>query len=172
MSAHYEKNIFHRIDPRRRHRPRSHPRGRQGPRRRRPKFGFKLDYTPYDFGGDRYLRTGETLPDSAIAEFRKHQAIYLGAIGHPDVKPGILEVGILLKTRFELDQYINLRPVKLYRKEDCPLKDKEPKDVDFVVIRENTGGIYTGVGGAVQKGTTWKSPPRSWSTAAPSSTAA
>jgi 3-isopropylmalate dehydrogenase len=117
------------------------------------KFGFKLDYTPYDFGGDRYLRTGETLPDSAIAEFRKHQAIYLGAIGHPDVKPGILEVGILLKARFELDQYINLRPVKLYRKEDCPLKDKEPKDVDFVVIRENTGGIYTGVGGAVQKGT-------------------
>lgn len=116
------------------------------------KFGFKLDYTEYDFGGDRYLRTGETLPDSAIEEFRKHQSIYLGAIGHPDVKPGILEVGILLRTRFELDQYINLRPVKLYRKEDCPLKDKEPKDVDFVVIRENTGGIYTGVGGAVQKG--------------------
>ena len=117
------------------------------------KFGFKLDYTPYDFGGDRYLKTGETLPDSAIAEFRKHNALYLGAIGHPDVKPGILEVGILLKTRFMLDQYINLRPVKLYRKEDCPLKDKEPKDIDFVVIRENTGGIYTGVGGAVQKGT-------------------
>ena len=116
------------------------------------KFGFKLDYTPYDFGGDRYLRTGETLPDSAIDDFRKHQSLYLGAIGHPDVKPGILEVGILLKTRFALDQYINLRPVKLYRKEDCPLKDKEPKDVDFVVIRENTGGIYTGVGGAVQKG--------------------
>ena len=116
------------------------------------KFDFQLDYTEYDFGGDRYLRTGETLPDSAIDEFRKHQAIYLGAIGHPDVKPGILEVGILLRTRFELDQYINLRPVKLYRKEDCPLKDKEPKDVDFVVIRENTGGIYTGVGGAVQKG--------------------
>jgi 3-isopropylmalate dehydrogenase len=130
------------------------------------KFGFKLDYTPYDFGGDRYLRTGETLPDSAIAEFRKHQAIYLGAIGHPDVKPGILEVGILLKARFELDQYINLRPVKLYRKEDCPLKDKEPKDVDFVVIRENTGGIYTGVGGAVQKGTPGWSPCSSWSTPA------
>ena len=117
------------------------------------KFGFKLDYTPYDFGGERYLKTGETLPDSAIEEFRKHQALYLGAIGHPQVKPGILECGILLKTRFALDQYINLRPVKLYRKEDCPLKDKEPKDVDFVVIRENTGGIYTGVGGAVQKGT-------------------
>lgn len=117
------------------------------------KFGFKLNYTPYDFGGERYLRTGETLPDSAIAEFRKHDAMFLGAIGHPDVKPGILETGILLKTRFALDQYINLRPVKLYRAEDCPLKDKGPDDVDFVVVRENTGGIYTGVGGVVQKGT-------------------
>ncbi|HRV30785.1 MAG TPA: isocitrate/isopropylmalate family dehydrogenase, partial [Kiritimatiellia bacterium] len=84
------------------------------------KFGFKLNYTPYDFGAERYLKTGETLPDSALDEFRKHTALYLGAIGHPDVKPGILEVGILLKTRFALDQYINLRPVKLYRTEDCP----------------------------------------------------
>jgi 3-isopropylmalate dehydrogenase len=117
------------------------------------RHGFKLDYTTYDFGGTRYLRTGETLPDSAIAEFRKQDALYLGAIGHPDVKPGVLEVGILLKARFALDQYINLRPVKLYRAEDCPLKDKGPADVDFVVIRENTGGIYTGVGGVVQKGT-------------------
>ena len=105
------------------------------------KFGFKLNYTPYDFGAERYLKTGETLPDSALDEFRKHTALYLGAIGHPDVKPGILEVGILLKTRFALDQYINLRPVKLYRTEDCPLKGKEPKDVDFVVVRENSGGI-------------------------------
>ena len=117
------------------------------------KFGFKLNYTPYDFGGERYMRTGETLPDSAIEDFRKHDAMFLGAIGHPDVKPGILETGILLKTRFALDQYINLRPVKLYRTEDCPLKDKEPKDIDFIVVRENTGGIYTGVGGVVQKGT-------------------
>jgi 3-isopropylmalate dehydrogenase len=117
------------------------------------KFGFKLNYTNYDFGGARFLKTGETLPDSAIEEFRKQHAIFLGAIGHPDVKPGILEVGILLKARFALDQYINLRPVKLYRVEDCPLKDKTPKDVDFIVVRENTGGIYTGVGGVVQKGT-------------------
>jgi 3-isopropylmalate dehydrogenase len=117
------------------------------------KFGFKLNYTNYDFGGERYLKTGETLPDSAIEEFRKQHAIFLGAIGHPDVKPGVLEVGILLKARFALDQYINLRPVKLYRTEDCPLKDKTPKDVDFIVVRENTGGIYTGVGGVVQKGT-------------------
>lgn len=117
------------------------------------KFDFRLNYHAYDFGGARFLRTGEILPDSAIEEFRKQDAIFLGAIGHPDVKPGILEVGILLKARFALDQYINLRPVKLYRAEDCPLKDKEPKDVDFVVVRENTGGIYTGVGGVVQKGT-------------------
>jgi len=75
------------------------------------KFGFKLNYQYFDFGGERYLRTGETLPDSAITELKKYDSIFLGAIGHPDVKPGILEVGILLKSRFALDQYINLRPV-------------------------------------------------------------
>lgn len=117
------------------------------------KFGFKLEYQNFDFGGDRYLRTGETLPDSAINDLKQFNAIYLGAIGHPDVKPGILEVGILLKMRFSLDQYINLRPVKLYPGVETPLKDKGPDDIDFVVIRENTGGIYTGVGGAVQVGT-------------------
>lgn len=117
------------------------------------KYGIKFDFVEYDFGGERYLRTGETLPDSAIEEFKKFDAIYLGAIGHPDVKPGILEVGILLKIRFALDQYINLRPVKLYPNVDTPLKDKGPKDIDFVVIRENTGGIYTGIGGATQVGT-------------------
>ncbi|MBN2481072.1 MAG: 3-isopropylmalate dehydrogenase [Bacteroidales bacterium] len=117
------------------------------------RFGFSLNYQTYDFGGDRYLRTGETLPDSAVEEFRKFHSIFLGAIGHPDVKPGILEVGILLKSRFTLDQYINLRPVKLYPGVAIPLKDKKPEDIDFVVIRENTGGIYTGVGGAVQVGT-------------------
>jgi len=117
------------------------------------KFGFSLNYQNYDFGGDRYLRTGEILPDTAIEEFKKFHSIFLGAIGHPDVKPGILEVGILLKSRFALDQYINLRPVKLYPGVDTPLKDKGPEDIDFVVVRENTGGIYTGVGGAVQVGT-------------------
>jgi 3-isopropylmalate dehydrogenase len=117
------------------------------------KFGVKLNFTDYDFGGERYMKTGETLPDSAIAEFKKHHAMYLGAIGHPDVKPGILEVGILLKARFALDQYINLRPVKLYPNVETPLKGKGPADIDFVVIRENTGGIYTGVGGVTQKGT-------------------
>jgi 3-isopropylmalate dehydrogenase len=115
--------------------------------------GFKLNFNYFDFGGDRFLKTGEVLPDSAIEEFRKHDAIYLGAIGHPDVKPGILEKGILLRLRFELDQYINLRPVKLYPGIDCPLKDKRPEDIDFVVVRENTEGLYAGAGGVLKKGT-------------------
>jgi 3-isopropylmalate dehydrogenase len=78
------------------------------------KAGFKIDFTSYDFGGDRYLKTGEVLSDSAVGELKKFNSIYLGAIGHPDVTPGVLEKGILLRLRFELDQYINLRPVKLY----------------------------------------------------------
>jgi len=117
------------------------------------KFGFNLDLVEYDWGGDRYLKTGEVLPDSAIEELRKTDAILLGAIGHPEVKPGILEKGILLRLRFELDQYINLRPVKLYPGVDCPLKDKGPEDIDFVVVRENTEGLYTGSGGFLKKGT-------------------
>jgi len=118
------------------------------------KFGFKLQTKTFDFGGERYLRTGEVLPDSAVKEFRRDfDAIYLGAIGHPDVKPGILERGILLKLRFDLDQYINLRPVKLYPGVETPVKNKGPEDIDYVVIRENTGGIYTGVGGFSMKGT-------------------
>ena len=117
------------------------------------KFGFKLDYTEYDFGGDRYLRTNEALPESAADELRKFPAILLGAIGHPDVKPGILEKGILLRLRFELEQYINLRPVKLYDERFCPLKGKKPEHIDFVVVRENNEGLYTGAGGFVFKGT-------------------
>ena len=115
--------------------------------------GFKLNYTHFDLGGERYLRTGEVLPDSVLSEFRGFDAMYLGAIGHPDVKPGILEKGLLLKLRFELDQYINLRPVKLYPGVDTPLKDKKPEDIDFVVIRENTEGQYVGAGGFLRKGT-------------------
>lgn len=117
------------------------------------KYGFRLHYQNYDFGGDRYLRTGEVLPPSAIDELRKYDAILLGAIGHPGVKPGILEKGILLKLRFELDQYINLRPVKLYPGVKTPLKDKGPEHIDYVVIRENTGDVYTGAGGVTMKGT-------------------
>ncbi|HOD49177.1 MAG TPA: 3-isopropylmalate dehydrogenase [Candidatus Hydrogenedentes bacterium] len=112
-----------------------------------------LETTTYDFGGNRYLATGEILPDSALDEFRKHDAILLGAIGHPDVKPGILEKGILLRTRFELDQYINLRPVKLYPNVETPIKNKGPEDIDFVVVRENSAGLYTGFGGVQKKNT-------------------
>ncbi|MCX8044025.1 MAG: 3-isopropylmalate dehydrogenase [Desulfobacterota bacterium] len=107
----------------------------------------------YDLGGDRYLRTGELLPESVLQELKTCHAIYLGAIGHPDVPPGILERGILLKMRFELDQYINLRPVKLLPGVPTPLKDKGPDDIDFVVVRENTEGLYIGAGGFLKKGT-------------------
>ncbi|HOO39884.1 MAG TPA: isocitrate/isopropylmalate family dehydrogenase, partial [Syntrophales bacterium] len=116
-------------------------------------LGFTLRYTHYDIGGERYKKTGEILPDSVLNELRQFKAIFLGAIGHPDVKPGILEKGILLRTRFELDQYINLRPVKLYEGVDTPLKNKGPKEIDFVVVRENTEGLYAGAGGCLKKGT-------------------
>ncbi len=105
------------------------------------KCGFKYETVHYDWGGDRYLATGEVLPPNAIEELRQFDAIYLGAIGHPDVKPGILEKGILLALRFGLDQYINLRPVKLYPGVETPLKDKGPEDIDYVVVRENTEGL-------------------------------
>ncbi|PLX41108.1 MAG: 3-isopropylmalate dehydrogenase [Deltaproteobacteria bacterium] len=120
------------------------------------KFGFKYDETPYDFGGDRYLATGEVLPESAVGDLSQHDAIFLGAIGHPDVKPGILEKGILLRLRFELDQYINLRPVKLFPGVYTPVKDKTPEDIDFVVVRENTEGLYAGAGGFLRKGTPYE----------------
>ncbi len=114
---------------------------------------FSYDLQNFDLGAERYLKTGEVCPDSVVKELRGFDAIYLGAVGHPDVKPGILEKGLLLKLRFELDQYINLRPVKLFPGVDCPLKDKGPKDIDFIVVRENTEGIYTGMGGVQYKGT-------------------
>jgi 3-isopropylmalate dehydrogenase len=114
---------------------------------------ISFNFIPYDLGGERYLKTGEILPDSVLQELRQVDAIYLGAIGHPEVKPGILEQGLLLKLRFSLDQYINLRPVILYPGVETPLKDKGPEDIDFVVIRENTEGLYAGVGGFFKKGT-------------------
>ena len=117
------------------------------------KFNFSLELTDFDYGGDRYLRTGEVLPENAVEELTRHDAIFLGAIGHPDVKPGILEKGILLNLRFALDQYINLRPVILYPNVDTPIKNKGPEDIDFVVVRENTEGLYVGAGGVLKKGT-------------------
>ncbi|RLA87779.1 MAG: 3-isopropylmalate dehydrogenase, partial [Deltaproteobacteria bacterium] len=115
--------------------------------------GLNFEFTSYDLGGERYLRTGDTLPDSVIDELRGFNAIYLGAIGHPQVKPGILEKGILLKLRFTLDQYINLRPVILYPGVDTPLKDKGPEEINFIVVRENTEGLYAGAGGFLRYNT-------------------
>jgi len=117
------------------------------------RYGFKLSFDEFDFGGERYLKTGEVLPDSAPDDLRQYDTILLGAIGHPDVRPGILEKGILLRLRFELDQYINLRPVKLYPGVDTPLKNKGPEHIDYVVVRENSGDVYTGSGGVTMKGT-------------------
>jgi 3-isopropylmalate dehydrogenase len=117
------------------------------------KFNFKYETKIFNFGGERYLKTGKILEDTDIEELKRYSAIYLGAIGHPEVKPGILETGILLKIRFSLDQYINLRPVKLYNDKFCPLKDKKPEDVDFVVVRENSEGLYKGMGEFQKKDT-------------------
>ena len=125
------------------------------------KVGFKYTTKAFDVSGDRYLRAGgdpdkQTIPvihDEELAELRTFDAIYLGAVGHPKIAPGILEKGLLLRTRFELDQYINLRPVRLYPGVETPLRGKNPQDIDFVVVRENTEGIYTGMGGVQYKGT-------------------
>ncbi|MFZ2632146.1 MAG: 3-isopropylmalate dehydrogenase [Desulfosalsimonadaceae bacterium] len=117
------------------------------------KYGFDLNLTTYPIGGDHYMKTGEILPEGIISDLSKADAIFLGAIGHPEVKPGILEKGILLNLRFGLDQYINLRPVTLYEGVATPLKDKGPADIDFVVVRENSEGLYAGAGGTLKKGT-------------------
>jgi len=115
--------------------------------------GFRYSLDHLNYGGDHYLKTGEILPPGAVDKLRGYDAIFLGAIGHPDVKPGVLEKGLLLELRFQLDQYINLRPVKLFPGVETPLKDKGPADIDFVVVRENTEDLYCGVGGFLKKGT-------------------
>jgi 3-isopropylmalate dehydrogenase len=115
--------------------------------------GFQLETKDYDLGGDRYLKTGEILPPAVLEELRTYRAILLGAVGHPDVAPGILEKGLLLELRFKFDQYINLRPVKLYPGVETPLAGKKPEDLDFVVVRENTEDMYAGIGGFLKKGT-------------------
>lgn len=117
------------------------------------KFGFKYETKSFDFSGQRYLKTGKLVEDSDVEELKRYSAIYLGAVGDPQVKPGIIETGVLLKLRFALDQYINLRPVKLYNSAYCPLKDKKPEDIDFVVVRENSEGLYKGMGEFKDKGT-------------------
>jgi 3-isopropylmalate dehydrogenase len=117
------------------------------------KVGGSFNFIPFDLGAERYLKCGEILPEADLAALKKMDAIFLGAIGHPQVKPGILEKGLLLRLRFELDQYINLRPVILYPGVESPLRHKGPEDIDFVVIRENTEGLYAGAGGFLKKGT-------------------
>ncbi len=117
------------------------------------KFKFKYETKEFDFSGKRYLVTGKLVDDQDVAELKKYSAIYLGAVGDPNVLPGIIETGVLLKLRFALDQYINLRPVKLYNSNYCPLKNKQPEDIDFVVVRENSEGLYKGMGEFQKKGT-------------------
>jgi 3-isopropylmalate dehydrogenase len=114
-----------------------------------------IDYSlrPVDIGGERYLRTGEVLPDGAVRELRDVDAILLGAVGHPGVPPGVLEKGILLRLRFDFHQYINLRPVRLFPGIEGPIRGKGPEDVDMVVVRENNEDLYVGAGGFLRKGT-------------------
>jgi len=116
------------------------------------KRGFGLAWHRFDLGAQHYKKTGETLSAEVLEGIRPCHAMYLGAIGDPEVPPGILEKGILLRLRFELDQYINLRPIKLYPGVDTPLKDKGPDEIDFVVVRENTEGLYAGAGGILRRG--------------------
>lgn len=108
--------------------------------------GVKFDWKYFPYGAEHYLETGEVLPDDGLKEMEKTDSIYLGAVGDPRVKPGILEKELLLKLRFYFDQYVNLRPIKLYPGVPCPLKDKGPEDVNFYVVRENTEDFYVGVG--------------------------
>mgnify|MGYP001588385875 CR=1 FL=1 len=117
------------------------------------KDGFDVNLVEYPYSGAHYLKTKELVPDRVIDEWRTLDAVYLGAIGHPDVEPGLVERSVIMGLRLGLDLYVNLRPVKLFAEHLCPLKDKTPKDVDFVVIRENTEDAYAGVGGIFRKGT-------------------
>ncbi len=115
-------------------------------------YGFDIDWIEYPHGAEHYLETGELLSEDTLKELSKYDAIYLGSIGDPRIPPGVLEQGILLSARFYFDQYINLRPVKLLKGVDTPLKDKTPEDIDFVVVRENTEDLYIGVGGRASSG--------------------
>jgi 3-isopropylmalate dehydrogenase len=115
--------------------------------------GFTFETTRYPFGAEHYLKSKETLPPSALEEMKGMDAILLGAIGDPRIEVGFLERAIISGLRFGLDLYVNLRPVRLFAEHLCPLKDKGPDDVDFVVVRENTEDVYTGIGGIFKKGT-------------------
>jgi 3-isopropylmalate dehydrogenase len=115
--------------------------------------GVSIEETSYDLGARRWHRTGETLPDAVLEEIKGHEAILLGAVGDPSVPSGVLERGLLLRLRFELDHYVNLRPVRLYPGVAAPLANARPESVDMLVVREGTEGPYTGAGGVMRKGT-------------------
>ncbi len=115
--------------------------------------GFRYETVAFDLGGERYLKTGEVLTDSVLEQLRQCDALFLGAVGHPGVPPGVLEKGILLRLRFEFHQYVNLRPVRLYPGVETPIKGKGPDEIDMVVVRENNEDLYVGAGGFTRKGT-------------------
>jgi 3-isopropylmalate dehydrogenase len=115
--------------------------------------GFQAELVEYEYSSEHYLKTGELVPDSVIEEWRGLDAVLLGAIGHPGVEPGLVERSVILGLRFGLDLYVNLRPIKLYSAHLCPLKDKGPNDIEFVVVRENTEGLYSQIGGHLKKNT-------------------
>lgn len=115
--------------------------------------GFSLELTPYPFGAEHYMKTKETFPASALEEMRGHDAILLGAIGDPRLPVGMLERAIISGIRFGLDLYVNLRPIKLFAADLCPLKGKGPEHIDMMVVRENTEDVYAGIGGFLKKGT-------------------
>jgi 3-isopropylmalate dehydrogenase len=117
------------------------------------RFGFDVEWVEYPHGADHYLKTGELISEDTLAELNKNSVIYLGSIGDPRVAPGVLEKGILLAARFYFDEYVNLRPIKLLEGVWTPIKDKTPKDIDFVVVRENTEDFYIGIGGKAGRGT-------------------
>lgn len=115
-------------------------------------FQFDISWIDFDIGAERYIKTGKLIEEEELKELSRYKAIYLGAVGDPKVKPGILEKGILLKIRFYFDQYINLRPIKLLKGVETPIKNKKPEDINFLVIRENTEDFYVGIGGRVERG--------------------
>jgi 3-isopropylmalate dehydrogenase len=115
--------------------------------------GVRTERVDFDLGGRRYLATGEVLSDETLEELRGFDAIYLGAVGTPDVPPGVIERGLLLKLRFAFDQYVNLRPVRLYEGVTSPVAGLTPDRCDLVVVRENTESVYAGAGGALYRGT-------------------
>jgi 3-isopropylmalate dehydrogenase len=116
-------------------------------------FGFDVRLTEYPFGADHYLATGELLPQTALDEIRQQHAVLLGAIGDPRVEVGLIERAVVAGLRFGLDLFVNLRPVKLYAESLTPLKNRTPRDIDFIVVRENTEDVYTGIHGFFKKGT-------------------